>query len=151
LGEDIMTLPPTYTKEELEARINHLNKVILEIIQSMEMAQKHLYNLEKRIAKELPLSESFEYSHKIYMESMRIQEIVNDALDTLIDKTLYPDPDVEKYEKQYNVDLNCGDERVYGVVLLRENDRVKPVVIWRNYSIVNYWRGVPRAGNNQQH
>lgn len=140
--------PPTYTKEELEARINHLNKVILEIIQSMEMALKHLYEVEKKIAKELPPLESFEYSHKLYMESINIQEIVNDALDTLIDKTLYPDPDVEKYEREYGVDLNCGETRIYGVVLLKENDKVKPVVIWRNYSIVNYWRGVKRGENH---
>jgi hypothetical protein len=143
--------PPTYTKEEFEAKINMLNRAILEIIQSMEMSLRHLYDVEKKIAGELPLSESFEYAHMIYNESLVIQEIVDDALDVLVVKTLHPDPDVEKYEEQYNIDLDCGEERVYGVVLLRENDKVKPVVIWRNYSIVSYWRGVPRAGDNQQH
>jgi len=137
--------PPTYTKEELETRINRLNKIVLDIIQSMEIALKQLYEVEKKIAKELPPLESFEYSHKLYMEELSIEEIINDALDTLIDKTLYPDPDIKKYEEQYSIDFGYDSERVHGVVLLRENDKVKPVIIWRDYSIINYYAGVPRA------
>jgi hypothetical protein len=140
-----MTQPPTYDKEELEARVNRLNKVILDIVQSMEIALKQLYEVEEKIARELPLPESFEYSHKLYMEELNVKEIIEDAIDTLVEKTLYPDPDVEKYERQYNVDFGYGDERVYGVVLLRENDKVKPVVIWRDYSIINYYEGVKHA------
>jgi len=140
-----MSKPPVYNKEELEEKIARLNKIASEINQSLKIALDHLYNVEKRIAKELNPIGYIEYAHDLLVETIAIQCIIDDAIDAIIATTLYPDPDIERYEREYNVSFGYDTESLIGVVLLREGGKVKPVVIWRSGANINYWEGEPRA------
>ena len=72
---------------------------------------------------------------------LRLKNLIYDAIDELVISELRLDPDIEKYEKQYNVKFPYVSERQLGVALVREDSKVKPVVVWTDYSTVDYYEG----------
>lgn len=135
---------PVYSKEELEEKLSRLRLRVNHLRDLAETIVGALGEAERWLEKYLEPRRAVEYCTKLYNESNYIEQLIYDAVDELVQSELKADPDVEKYEEQYGVDFGYGEERVIGVVMLKEGEAVKPVVIWTDYRELGYWRGTKR-------
>jgi len=130
---------PIYTREELEEILRVLSERVKYLAELLERAEKSIreiyYVLYYKSKVDIKIVD------KVSEISHELKSSVYDAIDEMIVTELQLDTDIEKYEKQYNVKFPYVSERHLGVVMLKENDAVKPVVIWTDYFVVGYYEG----------
>jgi len=131
--------PPIYTREELEEALRAFGEFLEYLAKLLEKAEKSIseiyYILYYKTGIDTEIaSEIAETSHNLKIR-------VYDAIDELIVDRLQLDTDIDKYEKQYNVRFDYTEEKLLGVVMLSENETVKPVVIWTDYKSIGYYEG----------
>jgi len=133
---------PIYTKEELEEKIDILNGRVGEIMEWYREAYKILNDMYRALYEELGTNTS---TVRIVDDAIfNLDYAVKNAIDKIIINVLELDTDIEKYEKQYNVEFPYETERLLGIVMLKEGEAVKPVVIWTDYRDVGYVEGEKR-------
>jgi len=130
---------PIYTRKELERKLRELNEKLEEIFNAMHSIlsllddiYSYLYN--KDLAKPRELD-------KIRVLKLELESTLEDIIDAVIVRELRLDTDIGMYEKQYGVRFTYEAERQLGVALVRENNTIKPVVIWTDYDEVWYIEG----------
>jgi hypothetical protein len=130
---------PIYTRKELEMRLYHLERRLEPILKlandiklSIDALLGHL--LQKRLVTGDELARLQELQREL-------MEFIYDLIDAIIVRALDLDVDIDKYEKQYRIKFYEDGEHFIGVAMLKENDVVKPVVIWTDYEIVWYSEG----------
>jgi predicted nuclease with TOPRIM domain len=128
-----------YSVEELRKRLDEINsdlKEFKEIMENLRGAFRDVLNF--MYYKTVISTETFS---KICEKFDSLKHLIFDAIDEWLVNKLQVDTDIEKYERAFNVSYYCDGERQLGVVLLRENDVVKPVVVWTDYKEVGYIEG----------
>jgi len=128
---------PIYAREELEAKIEKLNREIRHLTDLLASAIMPLARIHLFLCKKTSISDDI--SQRIDELIGELKNVVRDAIDEMIVNELQLDTDIEKYEKQYNVKFDYETERQLGVVILR--DTFKPVVVWTDYDEVRYYEG----------
>ena len=132
---------PIYEKSELKAKIEKLNREIQHITDLWTSATVPLVRIHITLCNKTSISDTI--SRRIDELIDELKNAVQDAIDELVINELQLDPDIEEYERQYNVKFDYDTERQLGVVMLKENETVKPVVIWTTYREVDYYEGEP--------
>ena len=130
---------PIYTREELKRKLRELNRKIERVREPLVNAVRAISDIHDILYFELCVRD--EILEKLRDAEMQLKDAVYDAIDEMIVNELQLDVDIDKYEKQYNVKFSYDAERQLGVALLKENDTVKPVVIWTDYREVWYYEG----------
>ena len=128
-----------YTREELERKLRELNTIVRNIAERFKIAEAHLNTVADSLWSTLSYAHYAKFEDKI----RDLEDALRDSIDELIIGELQLDTDIEKYEKEYNVKFPYESERQLGVVILKENETVKPVVIWTDYEVVGYYEGEP--------
>jgi Mg2+ and Co2+ transporter CorA len=128
-----------YTREELETKLKHLEiklervfKLAEDIRRSVDALWWHLYQERLATGDEL---------RKLDELQRELVDFIYDLVDAIIARELKLDVDIDKYEKQYGIKFYEGDEHFVGVALVKENNEVKPVVVWTDYLTVGYTEG----------
>jgi len=133
-----------YPEEVLREKIRELAEVVISIRQLEHTVHENLNSIRTILIKKLPPHKIIEYHEKILSEKDHIKQLVQSAIDILIESALQVDKDVEKYKRLYKVDFKCDNGHVVGVVLVKKGNKVRPVAIATNYASVNYCdRGDP--------
>jgi len=130
---------PIYTREKLEKMLRVLNERVGYLAELLERAEKNVGEIHYVLYYKTDID--IEIVDEIAELFRKLKSKVYDAIDKIIVSKLQLDTDIEKYEKQYNVKFNYETERQLGVVMLKENETVEPVVIWTDYSVVSYCKG----------
>jgi hypothetical protein len=134
---------PIYTRKELERRIRRLDIVVLRgIVGKFSVAEAHLNSVADSLWSIADEAKYVEFMSKV----KELKEYLKDVVDELVIKELKLDVDIDKYEKQYNVKFRYETERQLGVALVKEDNEVKPVVVWTDYSTIGYTEGEKREG-----
>jgi len=130
---------PVYERHELEKMLRKLSEKVGYLAELLERAERSIRDIH------YVLYYKTDVSAKILDEIVglfyKLRDRIYDAIDELVVRELQLDVDVDKYEEQYNVKFGYGDERLLGVALVVEGGKVKPVVIWTDYSEVGYYEG----------
>ena len=130
---------PIYTREELEEQLRKLQSKLDSILGEFSEARRKLVETHYKLYKMWTVSA--DTADKVYSAIRELESAVYDAIDEMIVNELELDTDIEKYEREYNVVFSYTEERLLGVVMLKDNDTVKPVVIWTDYREVGYYEG----------
>jgi hypothetical protein len=130
---------PIYTREELKRKLRELNRRVERVREPLVNAVRAISDIYDILYFELCIRD--EILEKLRDAEMQLKDAVYDAIDELVTNELRLDPDIEKYEKEYGVKFTYESERQLGVVILKENETVKPVVIWTDYREVWYYEG----------
>jgi glutamine synthetase adenylyltransferase len=130
---------PVYTREELEEELKKIREVLREFHRMLE----NLHDTYRDILNYIYYNTiiSTETFHRVCEKFDELEQAILDAIDESVVNELQLDTDIEKYEEQYNVKFRYESERQLGVVLLKENETVKPVVIWTDYKTIDYYEG----------
>jgi exonuclease VII small subunit len=128
---------PIYTREELERKLRELNTIVRNIVERFKIAEAHL----NTVADSLWSTLSYAHYAKFEAKIRDLEDALKDSVDELIIGELQLDTDIGKYEREYNVKFIYESERQLGVVLVREDSEVKPVVVWTDYREVGYYEG----------
>jgi hypothetical protein len=134
------TKAPVYTKDELDAKIKRLKKEITELNTLWSNTRKLLDMIYVLLCRKIGINANS--VQKINELIYEFRDAIYDVIDELVVSELELDTDIEKYEKQYNVAFSYDTERLLGVVMLKEDDTTRPVVVWTDYKSIGYWRGV---------
>jgi hypothetical protein len=134
------TKAPIYTKDELDGKIKRLKKEITELNTLWSNTRKLLDTIYVLLCKKMGINANS--VQKINELIYEFRDAIYDVIDELVVSELELDTDIEKYEKQYNVAFSYDTERLLGVVMLKEDDTTRPVVVWTDYKSIGYWRGV---------
>jgi len=124
-----------YTREELENRLRELNEKVRRVYELWSEALRLLNKVVREIRGEV----CWTITEKLYRAVNEIRDAVKDAIeDMAFHKIVFED--IEKF------DINPYDflefyEKPLGVVLLKENESAKPIVIYTDYSRVWYTEG----------
>jgi len=128
-----------YTREELERKLRELSEDLRELREALENLRGAFADVLNFIYyKTIVSTETFV---KISEKFDELKQAILDAIDETVVNELGLDVDVDKYEKQYNVKFTYETERLLGVALLKDNESVKPAVIWTDYDEVWYYEG----------
>ena len=130
---------PVYEKHELEEILRVLNVRVKRLAELLERAVKAVDEIYHVLYYKTNVD--IKIVDEISEISIRLKSRVYDAIDELIVSELRLDTDIEKYEREYKVEFPYVSERQLGVALLKENETVKPVVVWTDYSTVDYYEG----------
>jgi hypothetical protein len=130
---------PVFTKEELESKLKDLQSKLDSILEDFNVAHKKLLETHYKFFKMSTVS--IGSVEKLYDAILAVRDRVYDIIDEMIVNELDLDTDIEKYEEEYKVHFGYTEERLLGVVMLKENDTVKPVVVWTDYREVGYYEG----------
>jgi hypothetical protein len=130
---------PIYTREELESKLRELSERVKHIDELLKKAKSILDEIYYAVFREL--STNLVVAHNIVAVTDEVEKAVRDAVDEIIVQRLQLDTDFEKYEKEFGVTFPYETERQLGVALVRENGKVKPVVIWTDYITLGYSEG----------
>jgi hypothetical protein len=119
-----------YTREELERKLHELNEKVRMVYALWNETIVPLNELKRIIRREV----CWTITDKLYRAVNDLWEIIKDAIeDMAFHKILFD----EKY------DINLCDLEFYkkplGVVLVKDNGAVKPVVVWTDYETVGYY------------
>jgi hypothetical protein len=133
---------PIYTREELEEKLRRLNEKLERITGKLREFEGALDEIFAMFVCEQAISMGTVW--RMFKWRLSIENVVQDAVAELIVKELQLDVATGKYEKLYGVKFTHETERIVGVVLLKENETLKPAVIWTNYEIVGYYEGGER-------
>ena len=134
-----LTNAPVYEKHELEKILKMLSEKVEYLTELLEKAERSISEIHYILYYKTDID--IEIIDEIAKISRKLKSRVYDAIEELVISELQLDTDIEKYERQYNVKFSYDVERQLGVVLLKENDTTKPVVIWTDYSTVDYYEG----------
>jgi len=137
--QTINSKAPIYTREELESKLRKLQSKLDSILEDFDKAYKKLLDIHLKLYKTPSIST--DTADKIHSVIKKLESIVYDAVDEIIVNELELDTDIEKYEEEYNVVFSYTEERLLGVVMLSENETVRPVVVWTDYETVDYYEG----------
>ena len=130
---------PIFTREELEKKLRELSEDLRELREALENLRGAFADVLNFIYyKTIVSTETFV---KISEKFDELKQAILDAIDETVVNELGLDVDVDKYEKQYNVKFTYETERLLGVALLKDNESVKPAVIWTDYDEVWYYEG----------
>jgi hypothetical protein len=130
---------PTYTRDELEFKLENLKWKIDYLTRNFHIAWRNLLETHRKLNETRSISDKTVAKFDHLIEELR--DIIRDAIDEMIVNELKLDTDIEKYEEHFNVEFRHGEEHQLGVVLLKEGDRVKPVVVWTDYQEIGYYEG----------
>jgi hypothetical protein len=130
---------PVYTREELEEKISKLSREVEHISDLWLAARMPLDRILTLLYKKTSISDAS--SQKVDELISELRSAIHDAIDELIIKELGLDTDIDKYEEQYHVKFTYETERLLGVVMLKEDETVKPVVVWTDYKSIGYYEG----------
>ena len=130
---------PVYEKHELEKILKMLSEKVEYLAELLEKAERSISEIHYILYYKTDVN--IKIVDEIAEIGRRLKHAIYDAIDELIINTLQLDTDIEKYERQYNVEFPYVSERHLGVVMLKENETVKPVVIWTTYREVDYYEG----------
>ena len=130
---------PVYEKHELEEMLRVLSERVKHLAELLEKAERSIreihYTLYYKTNVDIGIvDEIAEIGH-------RLKSRVYDAIDEMIIESLKLDVDIGKYKRAYGVEFPYESERQLGVALVREGGEVRPVVVWTNYSEVDYYEG----------
>ena len=131
--------PRIYTREDLEEILRVLNERVKHLAELLERAEKSIREIHYILYYKTKVD--IKIVDELAEIGLRLKNLIYDAIDELVISELRLDPDIEKYEKQYNVKFPYVSEHHLGVVLLKENETVKPVVVWTTYREVDYYEG----------
>jgi hypothetical protein len=120
-----------YGRGELDAKLEEAVRRAQHIVSIFNKAYKYLLETRDKLSDATGIGTDIVARFNSLIEELRV--IVHDAVDELVVNELGLDVDVEKYEEKYGVRLKCEAGRQLGVVLVKEDSRVEPVVICINY------------------
>jgi len=129
---------PIYTREELERKLRKLNEKLRFVFERLELIRK-LMEIPSYLYYEL--SVDIDVAEGVGRRISHVADEIYDIIDTIIVRELSLDTDIEKYEERYNVKFRYESERQLGVALLKENETVKPIVIYTDYETISYSEG----------
>jgi hypothetical protein len=132
---------PVYTREELDSALRELALRIERILGDFSEACARLSRVRYELERDLSVSAGAVGRLNRAVEELR--STLQDAVDEMIVSRLRLDTDIEKYEGAFGVKFRCRPERQLGVVLVRDGETVRPVVIWSDYVRVGYCEGEP--------
>jgi hypothetical protein len=119
-----------YSREDLKREIARLEEKMSHILELWEDASRGLF----RLWRYLSYSEGdLDIVNELYDRARDLETLVYDIVDTVITRELGLDVDLDKYNVKYET------ERVLGVVLVRDGDSTKPIVIYTNYKKIDYY------------
>jgi hypothetical protein len=121
--------PQIYTEKELEYKLEGLRWKITYLMRSFNVAYTSLLETRYKL-NEMPVSDDI--VRKLDELITELRDTVHDAIDELVAEELGVDVDVEKY----SVKPSYETEHVIGVVLVKEGDELKPVIIYTDYKEV---------------
>jgi len=127
-----------YTREELERKLRKLNEKLRFVFERLELIRK-LMEIPSYLYYEL--SVDIDVAEGVGRRISHVADEIYDIIDTIIVRELGLDTDIEKYEELYNIKFSYETEKQLGVVLLKENESAKPIVIYTDYSRVWYTEG----------
>jgi hypothetical protein len=122
---------PIYTREELEEKLRRLNEKLRHIAEKMREVSRLLDEVKRIIRGEV----CWTIADKLYSAIDDLEAIVKNAIEDMAFHEIAFDDAEGPY------DILEFYQKPLGVVMLKENDVVKPVVIWTNYEIVWYSEG----------
>jgi hypothetical protein len=132
--------PVIYTRGELEERLQDVNEKAKVVVKRLKMAVGMLRHIPSYLY--LNTKVDLDVLEDISYRIGHLENAVLNALDELVISELKLDTDIGKYEREFNIKFMYDKQNVMplGVVMLKEKDRVKPVVVWINYSkpIIGY-------------
>jgi hypothetical protein len=138
-GHKEETGAPIYTREELEEKMRELNNDMRELRETLESIRNAFADIvEFLYYKTIVSTETFVNVSEKFKE---LEQSILDAVDESIINELELDTDIDKYEREYGVKFSYETEKLLGVVMLKENETVRPVVIWTDYKMVDYYEG----------
>ena len=133
------TNAPIYTREELEKILKMLSEKVEYLAELLEKAEKSISEIHRTLYYEPDVD--IKIVDEIEEIRRNLKNKVFDAIDEMIINKLQLDTDIEKYEKEYKVEFPYVSERHLGVVMIKENETVKPAVVWTTYIEVDYYEG----------
>jgi hypothetical protein len=129
---------PVYTREELETKLRRLNEKLSTVFRKLELFRE-LVEIPSDLYYSLLVDiDTAEY---IGRKICHLVDEIYDLIDAIIVRALNLDVDIDKYERQYNVKFTYETERQLGVALVKEDDKVRPVVVWTDYETIGYYEG----------
>jgi len=132
---------PIYTREELERKLRELSRRVERVRELLDNAVRAISDIHDIFYFKLYVRD--EILEKLCDAESQLRDAVYDAIDSAVVESLKLDVDIEKYEREYGVKFSYYSERYLGVVMLKENETVKPVVVWTDYKVVDYYEGEP--------
>jgi TolA-binding protein len=130
---------PIYTIEELEERLKKLSREVEHLSDLWLTARIPLDRIHTILYKKTSVSDS--KSSQVDELISELREAIHNAIEEMIINELQLDTDIEKYEREYNVKFTYETERLLGVVMIKDNDTIKPVAIWTDYREIWYYEG----------
>ena len=129
---------PIYTRKELEEKLRRLNEKLRPIFRRLELFRE-LVEIPSDLYYSLLVD--IDTAERVGRKISHLADEIYDLIDEAIIKELGLDVDVDKYERQYGVKFTYETERQLGVALVKEDNEVRPVVVWTDYETIGYYEG----------
>jgi hypothetical protein len=125
--------PAQYSREQLDREIKRLSREVKRIDRLLKRAIEPVSHIQRLMYGKA--SVSVEKPDEISKIVKKLVRTVFDAIDEMVINELQLDTNFERYSIKPQLD----GKQWLGVALLRENNTVKPVVIWTDYENVGYY------------